>query len=178
MQVKNVGLVFWFSVVLTACGADDPAREDTQAGVGSDLDLDLDSDPSIEVSSDGVSAGLSWQWQLSGDINTGYEIALYDIDLFDTTQSSINGLQAQGRGLMIGLKNDLDQIEALVDSFDFAVNEECYEYEECELLSPFIEAGKAVLHAEYSQHLKSDSAARSEFCAEMNELGFSSLVLP
>ncbi len=28
MQVKNVGLVFWFSVVLTACGADDPAREE------------------------------------------------------------------------------------------------------------------------------------------------------
>jgi hypothetical protein len=274
MQVKNVGLVFWFSVVLTACGADDPAREDTQTGVGSDLD----SDPNVEVNSDGVSAGLSWQWQLSGDINTGYEVALYDIDLFDTTQSSINGLQAQGRlvicyfsagsweewrddaedfdtsvlgnaldgwegerwldiradslheimearldtavakgcdgvepdnidgyinesgfdlsgsdqitynqflataaherGLMIGLKNDLDQIEALVDSFDFAVNEECYEYEECELLSPFIDAGKAVLHAEYSQQLKSDSAARSEFCAEMNELGFSSLVLP
>lgn len=79
--------------MLAGRGADDPVREDTQVGVGSGLD----SDPSIEVNSDGVSAGLSWQWQLCGDINTGYEIAIYDIDLFDTTQSSINGLQAQGR---------------------------------------------------------------------------------
>ena len=32
------------------------------------------------------------------------------------------------RGLLIGLKNDLDQISELVAAFDFAVNEECYLY--------------------------------------------------
>ena len=32
---------------------------------------------------------------------------------------------AHERSLTIGLKNDLDQIDDLVDDFDFAVNESC-----------------------------------------------------
>ena len=38
---------------------------------------------------------------------------------------------AHERGLSIGLKNDLDQVADLVDHFDFAINEECFQYEEC-----------------------------------------------
>lgn len=34
-------------------------------------------------------------------------------------------------GLSIGLKNDLEQLEDLVDYFDWAVNERCIEYGEC-----------------------------------------------
>ena len=26
----------------------------------------------------------SWQWQLQGDINTSYDVKIYDIDLFDS----------------------------------------------------------------------------------------------
>jgi len=40
---------------------------------------------------------LSWQWQLKGTVNTSYNVAAYDIDLFDTPQSTINALHAQGR---------------------------------------------------------------------------------
>ena len=39
---------------------------------------------------------------------------------------------AHERGLSIGLKNDLDQVADLVDHFDFAINEECCQYEECD----------------------------------------------
>ena len=85
---------------------------------------------------------------------------------------------AHERGLLIGLKNDLDQISELVAEFDFAVNEECYEYDECERLTPFIEAGKPVLHAEYAETLVNDSEARALFCDEMVALGLSSMVLP
>ncbi|MDQ4423029.1 MAG: endo alpha-1,4 polygalactosaminidase [Thalassolituus sp.] len=85
---------------------------------------------------------------------------------------------AHERGLLIGLKNDLDQISELVTSFDFAVNEECYEYDECERLTPFIDAGKPVLHAEYADGLVNDSEARALFCDEMLALGLSSMVLP
>lgn len=76
--------------------------------------------------------------------------------------------QAHKRGLSVGLKNDLDQVDELVDYFDFAVNEECFEYNECEKLSPFIEGGKAVFHAEYQLSL-------DEFCKEASLLQFSSL---
>jgi len=85
---------------------------------------------------------------------------------------------AHERGLLIGLKNDLDQITDLVGEFDFAVNEECFEYEECDALIPFIEAGKAVLHVEYADTLVNDSAERAAFCAEMTAMSFSSMVLP
>lgn len=59
--------------------------------------------------------------------------------------------EAKNRGLLAGLKNDLDQIPSLVDYFDFVVNEECLLYEECETLIPFINAGKAVFNIEYPE---------------------------
>lgn len=56
---------------------------------------------------------------------------------------------AHERGLSVALKNDVEQILELVDWFDFTVNEECADYDECGTLRPFVEADKAVLHAEY-----------------------------
>ncbi|MFD5615867.1 endo alpha-1,4 polygalactosaminidase, partial [Kitasatospora sp. NPDC127060] len=75
---------------------------------------------------------------------------------------------AHERGLAIGLKNDLDQIPALLPDFDFAVNEECSQFDECDRVSPFIKAGKAVFHVEYK--LDTD-----RFCAKTKALGFSSM---
>ena len=34
-----------------------------------------------------------WQWQLSGDVNTGYNVEVYDIDLFDNRQEVIAELK-------------------------------------------------------------------------------------
>lgn len=211
----------------------------------------------------------SWQWQLAGKINTNYEVKMYDIDLEETPQKTIDLLHKQGkkvicyfnggayepyrsdskefskeslgkimegwedekwldvanyekfadiikgrldlavlkncdgvepdnmdgfqndsgfpltyedqlkynkwiaeeshkRGLSIGLKNNLDQIEDLVDYFDFSVNEQCFEYNECELLTPFIKNNKAVFNVEYELEL-------DEFCDQAKELKLSSL---
>lgn len=71
-------------------------------------------------------------------------------------------------GLAAGLKNDVEQIESLVRSFDFAVNEQCFEFGECRRLLPFIRAGKAVLHVEY--HVD-----RERFCPTTMRLGLSSM---
>lgn len=57
---------------------------------------------------------------------------------------------AHDRGLSVGLKNDLPQVPQLVDDFDFAVNEECAQYDDCAELTPFVKAGKAVFHVEYA----------------------------
>jgi hypothetical protein len=56
---------------------------------------------------------------------------------------------AHARGLSIGLKNDLDQAAALQPDFDWALNEQCFQYHECDRLQPFVRAGKAVFVAEY-----------------------------
>ena len=59
--------------------------------------------------------------------------------------------EAKKRGLLIGLKNDLDQVNELVNYFDFALNEECYEYNECDKLEIFIQNNKPVFNAEYDE---------------------------
>ena len=74
-----------------------------------------------------------------------------------TAQDQINYLryladQAHSRGLLIALKNSTDLVTSLVDQFDFAVVEECFKYNECEMYSPFIKKGKAVLNAEYTSY--------------------------
>ncbi len=221
----------------------------------------------------------SWQWQLSGSVNTSYTADVYDIDLFDSNTSLIASLHRSGktvicyfsagsyeewredaadfdaavlgesldgwsgerwldirheslrsimtnrlniavekgcdgvepdnvdgyvnstgfalsgadqlaynqfiaeearrRGLLVGLKNDLDQIVALEPFFDFAVNEECHYYNECDALAPFIDASKPVFNAEYAQkYVDNIDGARDTLCAQSKTMQFHTLVLP
>lgn len=56
---------------------------------------------------------------------------------------------AHDLGISIGLKNDVDQLDDLVDHFDWALNEQCFEYNECGGYEVFVERGKAVFGVEY-----------------------------
>jgi hypothetical protein len=80
--------------------------------------------------------------------------------------------EAHARGMSVGLKNDIDQLDDLVDDFDWALNEECYAYDECDAYEGnFLAQNKAVFHAEY--------VAASELgamCAVTQPLGLSSLI--
>jgi len=73
--------------------------------------------------------------------------------------------QAHQRGLSIGLKNDLDQVEQLEPWFDWALNEECFQFQECELLLPFNRANKAVFGVEYQGN-------PGNYCPKANALNF------
>ena len=75
---------------------------------------------------------------------------------------------AHARGLSVGLKNDLDQVAVLVNDFDWALNEECFAFNECAALQPFIRARKAVFTVEYN-------LAPASFCPQAKSMGFSSL---
>ena len=58
--------------------------------------------------------------------------------------------QAHRRGLSVGMKNGIETIDRdTVAAFDWALNEECFQYRECHVLTPFIRAGKAVFQVEY-----------------------------
>jgi hypothetical protein len=59
---------------------------------------------------------------------------------------------AHQRALLIGLKNSLLLIPQLVNVFDYAINESCYVYKECQLLAPFVNAGKPVFVIEYGAY--------------------------
>jgi len=86
--------------------------------------------------------------------------------------------EAHRQGLSVGLKNNLDQIPDLVAYFDFAVNEQCHEFDECDALTPFIDAGKPVFNAEYADEFVNDPASREAICAESQKLNIRTLVLP
>ncbi len=77
--------------------------------------------------------------------------------------------EAHARGLAIGLKNDLNQIPQLVADFDFAINEQCFQYRECDLLMPFIQANKPVFGIEYQGN-------RAAICADANRRNFDTLI--
>ena len=75
---------------------------------------------------------------------------------------------AHQNGLGIGLKNDLEQIPALVEFFDWAINEQCFSYQECPLLLPFTEAGKPVFVIEYQPPPET-------FCQSSIDLNFNAI---
>lgn len=219
----------------------------------------------------------TWQLQLQGTINTSYNAAVFDIDLFDTPQATINALKAQGkrvvcyfsagssenwrpdfskfkaadmgnaldgwagerwldtrsanvravmmarmdlakskgcdgvdpdnvdgytnkpgfpltaatqldynrflatqahaRGLAVGLKNGVAQLSDLASAFDFAVNEQCFQYNECSGYSAFTVQGKPVFNVEYQTKWK-DATTRQTLCAKAKALSLWTLVLP
>jgi len=93
--------------------------------------------------------------------DTGFDLAYHDQIAYNTFLAA----EAHARGLSIALKNDVEQVSDLVDVFDFAVNEECFSWSECEALVPFVQAGKAVFGVEYA-------LSTSEFCRGANRLDF------
>lgn len=275
-RFKHTCFLFTSLILAACCDVGDNDNDAADDGIKNPLTLDAAAvttgnwyQPSVLT---------TWQWQLEGDINTGYSVEMYDIDLFYTSIATIEQLQnnnhkvicyfsagsyenwrddassftasdygrnldgwegerwldirsanvhrimtarldlavskgcngvepdnmdgyantsgftltaddqlafnrflaneAHQRGLSIGLKNDLDQIPQLVEYFDFAVNEQCFEYDECTLLAPFIDANKAVFNVEYADLYVNDTIARNSVCVEAINLQLSSLVMP
>lgn len=85
---------------------------------------------------------------------------------------------AHGLGLAIALKNDVDQVAALVNDFDLAINEECHYYNECAMLKPFLDQNKPVVSAEYASKYVNQPDTRETMCSASRTLGMHTLVLP
>ena len=86
--------------------------------------------------------------------------------------------EAHKRGLSIGLKNDGNQVEDLVDYFDFSVNEECHQYNECELYYPFVDNGKAVFNIEYDKKYVNSQTEFKILCQTAKNENFRTIVAP
>jgi hypothetical protein len=82
--------------------------------------------------------------------------------------------EAHNRGLSVGLKNDIDQLQSLLPYFDWALNEECWTWDECTTAQTgygydkYVAAGKAVFNVEYD-------LATSQFCSKANAQNFNSM---
>lgn len=100
-----------------------------------------------------------------------------NIDGYDTTAHSASGFpltyddqiyfnlwvanQAHSRGMLVGLKNDINQAHdpRIYNTFDFVVSEQCFQYNECGYFSHFLGLNKPVFEAEYRLDL-------AKFCSK------------
>lgn len=93
---------------------------------------------------------------------TGFDLTASDQVKFNRWLANA----AHARGLAAGLKNSPAQVKALHRWFDFAVVEQCFQYNECRSYLPFIRARKPVYVAEYHIPL-------NRFCKQARRLKIS-----
>src|SRR5215475_8104046 len=96
---------------------------------------------------------------------TGLAISAATQEQFDAAIANV----AHTNGFAAGLKNDLGQAGDLQPYFDFAINEQCWQYRECNFPAPGLQAwppaGKAVFNVEYK-------LATSKFCPQANSSSY------
>ncbi|ESZ97905.1 hypothetical protein SBOR_1704 [Sclerotinia borealis F-4128] len=91
-----------------------------------------------------------------------------------TQEDSIDYMQwlaaeAHGRGLGIGLKNAGEIIDRVLGYVQFAVNEQCVQYQECDTWQAFIDNGKPVFNIEYPKDApKVSQAEKNTVCEDSN----------
>jgi hypothetical protein len=98
--------------------------------------------------------------------DTGFPLTEQDALAFNRAVAE----HAHAAGMAIGLKNGDDEgfAAAMEPLVEFALVEQCFEYDTCDAFDVFVEAGKPVLEVEYN-------LSPSEFCREAVERGFSAI---
>ncbi|CAM3655090.1 endo alpha-1,4 polygalactosaminidase [Occultella aeris] len=103
----------------------------------------------------------------SYDTETGFDLTRADAVTYALWWASA----AHERGLAVGQKNAPDLVGELVDSFDFAVTEDCAADGWCAALGPYLDAGRPVFAIEYTDRTSPGDFA--EFCDDPALSGFS-----
>ncbi|KAK3987295.1 Spherulation-specific family 4-domain-containing protein [Cladorrhinum sp. PSN332] len=86
--------------------------------------------------------------------------------------------EAHKWNLAIGLKNAGEIVKAVLPQMQFAVNEQCAQYDNCAMFSPFIDANKPVFHIEYPDGAPRTVSAtdQQEACSAPGANGFSTII--
>jgi hypothetical protein len=103
---------------------------------------------------------------LDGSENTtGFTITVAEGDQYaEWVAGEVHSL-----GMSVAQKNFVDQSSVLEPYFDFVIEEQCYQYNDCSDLEPYVAAHKAVLDVEYSDQ----GANPSTFCPALLSEGMS-----
>ena len=96
------------------------------------------------------SLSTSWQWQLQGDVNTSYDVDMYDIDLFDSSVELIQTLKDSGKkvicyfsaGSYEDWRSDAESFSSSIlgNDLDGWAGERWLDIGNIELLSPIMKA--------------------------------------
>lgn len=104
------------------------------------------------------------------DNDSGFSLTPADAENYMSFLAS----EAHSRGLAIGLKNAGKIVNATLDMMQWQVNEQCVQYQECDLFRPFLDAGKPVFHIEYPDETPRVSTA--SICGDGEAQGFSTVL--
>jgi len=96
--------------------------------------------------------------------NTGFDITYKDQLIFNTWLAK----EAHSRNLSIGLKNDPEQVDDLVNIFDWALIEDCHQWGFCDEFKPFINKKKTVFQVEYTDN----KLKLNDFCKQSANNGY------
>jgi hypothetical protein len=107
------------------------------------------------------------------DNDTGLDLTTADaidyLNFLATTAHSLN--------MSMGLKNGGEIVNQTIDLLQWAVNEQCEQYQECDVFQPFLRAGKPVFHIEYPRSAPGVSAGtKAGICGEKSAQGFSTIL--
>jgi hypothetical protein len=102
--------------------------------------------------------GVEWD-NVDGYSNkTGFPLTANDQLVYDASLANL----AHQYGLTVALKNDVEQLPDLAPYVDYAVNEQCQQYNECGgYATYFTNAGKAVFQVEYK-------LSQTKYCPQAN----------
>ncbi len=102
--------------------------------------------------------GVEWDTVDGYTNRTGFPLTASDQLFYNASLANL----AHSYGLTVALKNDVEQLPDLGPYFDYAVNEQCQQYSECDgYTTYFISQGKAVFQVEYKLGL-------TKFCPQAN----------
>ncbi len=188
LQARNIRVICYFSA-----GSSEDFRSDFGSFAAADLGLALDgfaNERWLDIRSSNVRNIMTARLNLAQSKgcdgvepdnvdgytnNSGFALTAQDQLVFNRWLAS----EAHARGMAVGLKNDVDQLETLQPDFDFAVNEQCHEFNECGGYAVFISAGKPVFNAEYlARYVQNTGGARDALCVTARQENFRTLVLP
>jgi hypothetical protein len=82
---------------LLACTGTGGQLEELGDGTTTETGGDGDGDGDGDCATWCPTPGTTWQWQLSGTLDTEVDVEMFDIDLFDTPNTTIAALHDAGR---------------------------------------------------------------------------------
>ncbi|CAN0227026.1 unnamed protein product [Ascophyllum nodosum] len=101
-------------------------------------------DKAVSMGCDGIEPD-NMDVYLSNQQSAGFDISEAEQTAYNTWFANT----IHYHGMAVGLKNNIELLTDLVDSFDFALNEQCNEYNECNGYSQtFLAQGKPVFNVE------------------------------
>lgn len=84
---------------------------------------------------------------------------------------------AHGLNMSLGLKNAAEIVNQTIGMMQWSVNEQCLQYQECDVFQPFIAGGKPVFHIEYPSSAPDVSASvKKGICSDPTAQGFSTIL--